>query len=380
MLQKLKDLFIPCVENGYKPNFLERMSVGIMLVLVLLSFAVANLQALLWISSDWMVSTILPAVIVDRTNDERGNGQLGTLARSDVLDAAAQLKANDMAKYSYFAHYSPTGVSPWHWFDEAGYNYIHAGENLAVHFTDSDEVVKAWMDSPSHKANIMNGNYTEIGVGTAKGEYKGFPTIFVVQLFGTPAQAKSVDAEVAGVASEVTPPKTDTISVEKVAFEEVSSTTIESVAPATINTVTETVMSEETTTPDIVDGPTSVEEVVMPSAPSTAVASDTEPMTLYSDLATSSRGGMPAMTTGNTTTEDTSKANVLGRVGTEPSLFLQIAYAVLAFVVVIALILSIVIEWRRQNPVQIAYAGGLLAIMALLFHVHTILSSGVTII
>ncbi len=376
MLQKLKDLFIPCEENGYKPDFLERMSVGIMLVLVLLSFAVANLQALLWISSDWMVSTILPAVIVERTNDERGDGQLGTLTRSDVLDAAAQLKANDMAKYSYFAHYSPTGVSPWHWFDETGYNYIHAGENLAVHFTDSDEVVKAWMNSPSHKANIMNGNYTEIGVGTAKGEYKGFPTIFVVQLFGTPAQAKLVEAEVAGVASEVTPAQTDTISVEKIAFEEnTSSSSVESVAPATIDTATETVIEDEVLT-------TTIPEEEEPIVATTSVMenSETEPVVLYSDLATSSRAGVPVMTTGNTTTEDTSKANVFGRIGTESSLVLQIVYVALASLVLVALILSIVIEWRRQNPVQIAYAGGLLVIMAFLFHVHTMLSSGVSII
>lgn len=65
--------------------------------------------------------------------------------------------------------------------------YAHAGENLAVHFTDSSEVVDAWMDSPSHRANIVNAQYAEIGVGTARGTFEGFETVFVVQLFGTPA-------------------------------------------------------------------------------------------------------------------------------------------------------------------------------------------------
>jgi hypothetical protein len=171
MFSLFKNLFIPHEGNEFRPDFLERLSVGIMLVLILLSFAMANLQSLLWISSDWLVSTILPAVIVDLTNDERNSEKIGILTRSALLDKAANLKAQDMAKNEYFAHYSPMGVSPWYWFDQVSYDYLHAGENLAVHFTDSSDVVEAWMDSPSHRANIMNGDYTEIGIGTAKGKY-----------------------------------------------------------------------------------------------------------------------------------------------------------------------------------------------------------------
>jgi hypothetical protein len=99
-----------------------------------------------------------------------------------------------MAKNGYFAHFAPDGTSPWHWFDEAGYVYTHAGENLAIHFTDSNEVVDAWMNSPKHRENIVNGVYTEIGVGTAKGKFEGYDTVYVVQLFGTPAQAPVVAA------------------------------------------------------------------------------------------------------------------------------------------------------------------------------------------
>jgi hypothetical protein len=163
--EKLTDLFIPCTSNTFKPNFLERVSMGIMLGLVLLSFAAANMHALLWMGSEWMVSTVLPAVIIDLTNEERETGSLGSLSHSEVLDRAAQMKADDMAKNEYFAHYSPAGVSPWYWFDQSSYNFIHAGENLAVHFTDSSDVVDAWMQSPAHKANILNGSFTEIGVG-----------------------------------------------------------------------------------------------------------------------------------------------------------------------------------------------------------------------
>ena len=187
MKKWLKNFFIPHQGNEYKPNSLQKTAVVMMSLLVLITFAFTNLQALLWMNSSWLVSTVLPGVVVELTNDNRDKGALGQLSRNATLDRAAQLKAEHMAENSYFAHFAPDGTSPWHWFDEAGYNYMHAGENLAVHFTDSDEVVEAWMQSPTHRENILNGNYTEIGVGTAKGQYQGYPTVFVVQLFGTPA-------------------------------------------------------------------------------------------------------------------------------------------------------------------------------------------------
>ena len=165
--KKFKKLFIPHEDNGYKPDFLESFSMGIMLVLVLISFAIANLQALIWISSDFLVSSVLPSIIVNLTNEERSDESIGSLRRNILLDTAAQLKADDMASNEYFAHYSPEGISPWYWFDQVAYNYVKAGENLAVHFNDSGKVVDAWMDSPTHRANIMNGDYTEIGIGTA---------------------------------------------------------------------------------------------------------------------------------------------------------------------------------------------------------------------
>ncbi len=233
---RLKTLFIPCAENSFRPDFLERMSATIMLVLMILSFSIANLQALLWIGSDWMVSTVLPATIVDLTNNERSELQLGTLTRNTKLDRAAKLKAEDMAEHSYFSHYSPTGVSPWHWFDKVNYVYLHAGENLAVHFNDSSDVIDAWMDSPLHRANIMDGKYTEIGVGTARGEFGGVPTVFVVQLFGTeqkPLATAKTKTEVKPLASA------SDISVEKITqnTNEAPNRGSETVSPATIETV-----------------------------------------------------------------------------------------------------------------------------------------------
>ncbi len=382
--EKLTDLFIPCTGNTFKPNFLERMSMGIMLGLVLLSFAAANMHALLWMGSEWMVSTVLPAVIVDLTNEERETGSLGLLSHSEVLDRAAQMKADDMAKNEYFAHYSPSGVSPWYWFDEASYSFIHAGENLAVHFTDSGDVVDAWMKSPAHKANIMNGTFTEIGVGTARGEYKGFPTVFVVQLFGTPAVpvATAVREEVAGVAVE----ESQDVTLETISVPDPEALVIENapdVAPASIET--RPVMpptGEPIDTTSSASDPVPLAETVPAQNDVIPPAEPHEVVVLYSDLATTSRPGAALLTEGGdpVSVYAVPETNLLERSATQPGIWLNVVYAVLALVVVTALILSIVIEWRRQNPVQIAYASGLLAVMALLFHIHTALTSGVTII
>lgn len=128
---------------------------------------------------------VSPEAIVDLTNQNREEFGIGGLEKNDLLTLAAQLKAFDMAEKGYFSHTSPEGITPWYWFNLVGYDYSHAGENLAVNFTDSYDIDKAWMESPTHKKNIINAKFDEIGVGTAVGEYKGKEVIFVVQLFGT---------------------------------------------------------------------------------------------------------------------------------------------------------------------------------------------------
>jgi hypothetical protein len=96
------------------------------------------------------------------------------------------MKANDMATNGYFSHTSPTGKTPWYWLEQVGYNYQFAGENLAINFTDSQDVTNAWMASPEHRANIEKGQYTEVGTGVATGMYQGKQAIFVAQDFANP--------------------------------------------------------------------------------------------------------------------------------------------------------------------------------------------------
>lgn len=143
---------------------------------------------------DW--AAILPAVVAALTNDVRSADNLGKLNVDPLLTRAAQAKAEDMAKKSYFAHVSPDGTTPWYWMIREGYLFRYAGENLAVNFEESEEVVDAWLASPSHRLNIMKPQYSDIGIGMATGTYMGQTAVFVVQMFGT--QAKPVEKNLAG--------------------------------------------------------------------------------------------------------------------------------------------------------------------------------------
>ncbi|MBN2094281.1 MAG: CAP domain-containing protein [Candidatus Zambryskibacteria bacterium] len=132
------------------------------------------------------LSAIYASVLVNLTNKDRVAANIEELKVNPILERAAQMKADDMAEKGYFAHNTPDGKTPWYWFERAGYKYIYAGENLAVNFQDSEDIETAWMNSKPHFLNIINPKYTEIGIATSTGLYKGQEAVFVVQMFGTP--------------------------------------------------------------------------------------------------------------------------------------------------------------------------------------------------
>ena len=134
------------------------------------------------------ISAIYGAVLVNLTNQNRIAANISELKVSPILEKAAQMKADDMASKNYFAHNTLEGFTPWYWFDKAGYKYIYAGENLAVNFQNSEDVETAWMNSRGHFLNIMNPKFTEIGIATSTGLYKGRQAVFVVQMFGAPVK------------------------------------------------------------------------------------------------------------------------------------------------------------------------------------------------
>ncbi len=162
----------------------EMAGLGALAVIVLV-FMASTLAGLMIRNGEG--AAVITAIIEDLTNTDRRANSVGELTVSPTLTAIAQAKANDMAQNGYFAHTSPEGKSPWYWFKQGGYVFNFAGENLAVDFSDSADVERAWMNSPTHRANILNNKFTEIGVATAVGTLDGRQTTFVVQEFGTPA-------------------------------------------------------------------------------------------------------------------------------------------------------------------------------------------------
>ena len=187
MLNWLKEHFVPHAGNEHRPHMLKTEGAMIVLLAVILVEAVYLLSAYVVLPSSRSLATVLSSVLVDQTNGERSQyGLSGTLSVNEKLVIAAQAKADDMARRGYFSHNTPEGKEPWVFLKDAGYSYDAAGENLAVNFVESSDVTRAWMNSPGHRANILNGKYTEIGIATAQGTYKGNDAIFVVQYFGKP--------------------------------------------------------------------------------------------------------------------------------------------------------------------------------------------------
>ncbi|WP_246040222.1 MULTISPECIES: CAP domain-containing protein [Bacillaceae] len=105
------------------------------------------------------------ARVVELTNAERRKNGLRDLQVDNSLANVAQAKSNDMLSKNYFSHTSPTYGSPFDMMRSFGISYSYAGENIAKGQRSADEVVTAWMNSPGHRANILNGNYTHIGIG-----------------------------------------------------------------------------------------------------------------------------------------------------------------------------------------------------------------------
>ncbi len=124
--------------------------------------------------------------VIKYVNEAREKEDLPDLKISSKLTEVATAKVNDMVAHKYFAHTSPEGLTPWYWFEKSDYAYKYAGENLAINYTSAEEEQMAWMNSPTHRKNIMNANYTEIGVAVAVGEVNGATGIIAVQEFGTP--------------------------------------------------------------------------------------------------------------------------------------------------------------------------------------------------
>lgn len=145
--------------------------------------------------------------LLDNTNKQRQQDGKTILSLNHKLNLAAQAKANDMATRNYWSHTTPEGNEPWMFVEQAGYAYYQAGENLAYGFSGSDDVINGWMNSPTHKANMLESSYQEVGFGFANNDnyQSSGPQTIVVAMYGkpqvaaaaTPAQASSPETPAA---------------------------------------------------------------------------------------------------------------------------------------------------------------------------------------
>lgn len=169
-----------------------------MLLIVGFGFVVNGIWShsnVLGAQSDYSATTLL-----DSTNQQRANDREAGLTLNQQLSEAAQAKANDMAAKNYWSHTAPDGRTPWSFINASGYSYEAAGENLAYGFANGDDVVNAWMNSPTHRANVLDTKYKNVGFGVAQTQnYQGNgPETIVVAEYGEPAGAT---AAVTGVNS-----------------------------------------------------------------------------------------------------------------------------------------------------------------------------------
>lgn len=131
--------------------------------------------------------------LLQLTNTERSRNKQQSLTLSKDLSEAAAAKAKDMVKKNYWSHTSPDGKSPWVFVVDSGYAYTKAGENLAYGFLTNEQIVAGWMNSSSHRANMLDSNYRDVGFGFA--DSKNFdnngPATIVVAMYGTPLATSS---------------------------------------------------------------------------------------------------------------------------------------------------------------------------------------------
>lgn len=188
---KVAHLVLPHPET-HKSAYLLRWQAILAYIILFLALQL-NLKYLTKINPQILgtSSSITIQEVISDTNTQRAKFGLPPLKENQQLDAAAEAKASNMFEENYWAHFSPSGKDPWGFIKSAGYKFSYAGENLARNFTNSEDVVIAWMNSPSHRENLLNSHYQDIGIAVEDGTLVGEKTTLVVQMFGTPVTLPS---------------------------------------------------------------------------------------------------------------------------------------------------------------------------------------------
>lgn len=198
-------LFFPHESNNQRAKLLHSSSLTVIAIFFLGFQAILSFSSLRFPGVLGYAANINPSEVIRLTNDQRIQNGLPSLSENPTLSSAALAKGNDMLAKGYWAHFAPDGTSPWSFFLQFGYRYRYAGENLARDFSDAGSAVAAWMNSPSHRENILSANYREIGVAVLDGNLAGSDTTLIVQFFGTQLSG-SPSIPIAEAATKTTAP------------------------------------------------------------------------------------------------------------------------------------------------------------------------------
>ncbi|MDP4001226.1 MAG: CAP domain-containing protein [bacterium] len=197
---KLKYALIASEENDYQPFITKPMALAVFILIIW------ALRLLGPTAVSFAESTIDAGDLMVKINIERTQRFIPALITDQRLDSAASVKSSDMLARSYFAHQNPENDYVWPTIEKTGYTpYLTLGENLAMDFVSADAVVRAWMNSPTHRENIVNDRFQDQGMASIFGLFEpNHNSILITNLFGT--LLNSTPAPAVAKASTPTPP------------------------------------------------------------------------------------------------------------------------------------------------------------------------------
>ncbi len=227
MRASLKQFFIPHVGNNYHPHILHGKRVLFYGALGIMVKAIAVATILLMP----LQVLVVPEVVVDQerriialTNEIRLREGVDPVVYHEKLHISSFLKAEDMVEGSYFEHVSPAGKHLSNFLKDAAYDFSVAGENLAVGFATPEDVVTAWVESPTHFTNLIDPDFKDIGVGSRIGLYQSVPSIYIAEHFGNPRPTEVGEQSVLDIDNKSTDPRVRGLTVQNLSdSEDVSS-------------------------------------------------------------------------------------------------------------------------------------------------------------
>lgn len=255
MLKRLSHWLVPVKTNKHHPYLLRPL--GLFMIAIVLAFipSIYNFTATGSAQVLGYATSISVGDLHALSNTQRANNGLAAMNLNGQLNQAAYAKAQHMFANNYWAHNAPDGTTPWSFISGAGFSYSMAGENLAKNFSTSAGVVDAWMNSPGHRANILQGGYDSVGYAAVNGNLQGEDLTLVVAMYAkatvapapapaptpppAPAPAPAAQAKPVTQATEPTAPVVSEPVVEETPVETPTEPAPTEVIPEAPQTTTE---------------------------------------------------------------------------------------------------------------------------------------------